>query len=578
MGDLRVCVIGAGAAGLTTIKQLKDVGISSIECFEKDDDIGGIFHYGKDKNGVYDNAVLTISNYLMAFSDMPPTGHRYHWHHTEYQAYLREYAARFDLLRHITLRTSVLILEGGPGAWHVVVQNAAGETIDKGLYDAVAVCSGAHQAVNWPNIPGLASFPGTIIHSSAYKNNEPFRGKDCVCVGMGESGADVVREISDVASSTVLALRSFPYLIPRLARPFHQNPLGCSSDAFTSHLRHDWLLVPMSHYRRLKHFVNRLVTSIAAFLFILFPFLGRGTQPCKKDAFNQDASIRYIDKDTLLSPMSAKLILSFNDLSGQQERGQKFACKNVTFVDNIVQGKIATNASGIKLVDGNTIHFQDGSRCKCDTMVLCTGYRDEFKFLKGTLAGVAGSPPLAVPEGNVRRLFKHVFHPDIGKTMAWIGFVRPSTGGIPVCAEMAARYFALLLAGQRELPKDIVVRIMKDYELDTRVFCLSPDVKTLVGYKDWMDSMAELVGCEVRLWRYLLQPTLLVHLGIGSLLPSQYRLAGPCASPELAKATILSVPVAVTRRQSATEAYKVWLRYLNPRYLFSGEDIARARQ
>lgn len=93
---LRVCVIGAGAAGLTTIKQLKDQGITNIECFEKEADEGGIFLHGKGKNGVYDNAVLTISNYLMAFSDMPPTGHRFHWHHTEYLEYLRQYATSLD--------------------------------------------------------------------------------------------------------------------------------------------------------------------------------------------------------------------------------------------------------------------------------------------------------------------------------------------------------------------------------------------------------------------------------------------------------------------------------------------------
>ena len=36
---------------------------------------------GEEKNGVYDNATLTISNYLMAFSDMPPTGRepRFAW-------------------------------------------------------------------------------------------------------------------------------------------------------------------------------------------------------------------------------------------------------------------------------------------------------------------------------------------------------------------------------------------------------------------------------------------------------------------------------------------------------------------
>eukprot|EP00434_Breviolum_minutum_P034067 symbB.v1.2.030150.t1/scaffold3362.1/size63757/3 len=58
-----VCVIGAGPAGLTTLKQLQDVGVTELECFEKDTASGGLFNYGPNKTGV----------------------HRCHWHHSEYR-------------------------------------------------------------------------------------------------------------------------------------------------------------------------------------------------------------------------------------------------------------------------------------------------------------------------------------------------------------------------------------------------------------------------------------------------------------------------------------------------------------
>eukprot|EP00931_Biecheleriopsis_adriatica_P060950 TRINITY_DN3661_c0_g2_i1.p1 TRINITY_DN3661_c0_g2~~TRINITY_DN3661_c0_g2_i1.p1 ORF type:complete len:585 (-),score=94.66 TRINITY_DN3661_c0_g2_i1:164-1918(-) len=564
----RVCVIGAGAAGLTTMKQLKDVGITDMDCFEKEFDVGGIFHYGLHKNGVYDNAVLTISNYLMAFSDMPPAGHRYHWHHSEYKDYLEEYARRFHLKEHIYFGTTVREVAGEPGRWQVKVEQEDGTVIDR-LYDAVAVCSGAHQAINQPSLPGLDTFTGEVVHSSAYKNNAPFAGKDCVVVGLGESGADIVREISEVARSTVLALRSYPYLIPRLARPFHENPFGCPSDAFTSHLRHDLLNVPRSRHRRFKHFVRRLMFSLAALLFLIFPCLGRGREKPKKDAFNQDASKVFLDKETPEDKLSSVLIYSWCNRSGQQEHGQKFACKNVTFVKQVVDGRIQTNDSGIVRIDGGFVVFGSGARVKCDCLVMCTGYRDVFPFLKGNVG--RSTTPLAVPEGNVRRLYKHIFHPDVGASLAFIGFVRPTTGGIPPCAEMAARYFALVLSGQRQLPRNLAELTRAECELDTKYYRLSPDVKTLVGYKDWMDSMAELVGCEVKLMRYVLRPRLFVRLCLGSLLPSQYRLRGPGKLPELSMATILSVPVAATPSQSAGEAWRSWLRHLGIRPLFAGD-------
>eukprot|EP00913_Durusdinium_trenchii_P030113 g28218.t1 len=227
----------------------EDAGIGELECFEKDAALGGRPEFVR---------------------------HRYHWHHSEYRRYLEDYAKKFGLERHISFNMTVASVEGGPGRWHVVTQDAAGHLLDRGIYDAVAVCSGAHQAINKPTLPGLESFKGEA--SGKDRGVVCFMAvcMPCVVVGLGESGADIVREISEVASSTVLALRSYPYLIPRLARPFHSNPLGCSSDAFTSHLRHDYLLVPMRHYRRLKDFLNRLMCTLAALLFFFFPFLGTG--------------------------------------------------------------------------------------------------------------------------------------------------------------------------------------------------------------------------------------------------------------------------------------------------------------
>jgi dimethylaniline monooxygenase (N-oxide forming) len=564
-----VCVIGAGASGLTTIRQLQDVNITNVDCFEKDDDVGGLFNYGPTKTGVYDNAVLTISNYLMAFSDMPPTGHRYHWHHTEYKQYLQQYAKKYDLFKHIAFHTKVLSVQGEPGKWHVVVQDQNGKVIDKGFYDAVAVCSGAHQALNEIIFPGMDNFGGQVSHSSTYKNNKPFEGKDCVVVGLGESGADIVREVSQVANSTVLALRSYPYLIPRLARPFHSNPLGCPSDAFTSHLRHDLLLVPKCRYQRVRDFLNRLMCTLAAILFFLLPFLGTGGYSSKQDAFKQDRTAGYLDKDTANSPLVAALIYSWCNRSGQQECGQKFACKNVMFTENVVNGRIKPNASSILRLDKDAVVFKDGFRAKCDCLVMCTGYKDVFPFFKGNIGNTL--TPLEVPDGNVRRLYKHVFHPQIGKSMAWIGFVRPSTGGIPACAEMAARYFALVLSGQRELPENITDLTAAEYEFDTRYFSLSPDVRTLVGYKDWMDSIAALIGCEVSLWKYVFRPKLFVRLCIGSLLPSQYRLDGPGRLTNTAMNTILELPVAATPAQSLDETRRAWLRHLGIRRLWQSD-------
>ena len=44
---MRVCVMGAGPSGLTTIKQLLDEG-HDVQCFEKGSDLGGIWQRNPD--------------------------------------------------------------------------------------------------------------------------------------------------------------------------------------------------------------------------------------------------------------------------------------------------------------------------------------------------------------------------------------------------------------------------------------------------------------------------------------------------------------------------------------------------
>ena len=66
-----IAVIGAGLSGITTIKQLVDEG-HVVRCFEKSDNLGGVFSNGQ----IYDDLHLTISNYFMAYSDFIPENER----------------------------------------------------------------------------------------------------------------------------------------------------------------------------------------------------------------------------------------------------------------------------------------------------------------------------------------------------------------------------------------------------------------------------------------------------------------------------------------------------------------------
>lgn len=50
------------------------------------------------------------------------------------------------------------------------------------------------------------------------------------------------------------------------------------------------------------------------------------------------------------------------------------------------------------------------------------------------------------------QLYKNVFSPDIGNSLAFIGFVQPASGGVLTMSEIQARWFAELCKGRVKLP------------------------------------------------------------------------------------------------------------------------------
>src|SRR3954465_9427800 len=212
---LRVCVVGAGASGLTALKEVLEEGHSAV-CFERENVPGGVFTTGV----AYDPMHLTVSQYFMAYSSFPPPleEERRHWHRREYADYLGRFRQRFGLDRHIRLNCAAETVSREADGSFAVETTQAGKRV-RDRFDAVAICRGAFraEAPRMPALPGAETFKGEITHTAKYKGAEPFRNKRVVCIGMGETSADVTSQISEVAAACYLALRNSPLQIARLA-------------------------------------------------------------------------------------------------------------------------------------------------------------------------------------------------------------------------------------------------------------------------------------------------------------------------------------------------------------------------
>lgn len=99
-----ICIVGAGIAGITTVRTLKTLKYN-VTVYEKEPDVGGVWAASRRYPGV--NTQDSKSVYALPDHPMPddypewPSGQ-------QVQAYLQSYVDLHDLNQHIQLNTEVI--------------------------------------------------------------------------------------------------------------------------------------------------------------------------------------------------------------------------------------------------------------------------------------------------------------------------------------------------------------------------------------------------------------------------------------------------------------------------------------
>jgi dimethylaniline monooxygenase (N-oxide forming) len=338
---LKVCVIGAGCSGLTAAKALHESGFD-FDCFEKSDQVGGNWVFG-NKNGVssaYRRLFINTSRERMEFSDFPmPKHYPVFPHHSQIAEYFNNYVDHFGFRRRITFETGVAHAErAADGVWTVTLDT--GETR---RYDALFVANGHHWDPRWPEPPFPGEFHGTTLHAHHYVDNDVFRDKNVVILGMGNSAMDIACEASEVAKKTFLAARRGAYVIPKymFGRPLDQ--------IFTS----PYIPWPMR---------QKLVET------------------------------------------SLRILVGKMEHYGLQKPDHGFGEAHPTIsgriLDRISHGVVTPKPNIAELL-GDHVRFADGSQEPADVIVYCTGYKVTFPFFeKSFISAPDNDLPL------FRRVFK----------------------------------------------------------------------------------------------------------------------------------------------------------------------------
>ncbi|KAM9326987.1 flavin-containing monooxygenase 5-like [Gastrophryne carolinensis] len=474
----KVAVIGAGCSGLTAIKCCLDEGLEPT-CFEKTEDIGGLWRFKvvpeDDRASIYHSVIINTSKEMMCYSDyIIPDDFPNYMHNSKVLQYFRQYAEHFQLLKHIKFKTTVCSINKRPdfettGQWDVITESEGKQ--EAHVFDAILVCSGHHTYANLPlhTFPGIENFKGQYFHSRDYKNNEPFKNKRIIVVGIGNTAVDLVVELSAVAKQVFLSTRRGAWLVNRV----FDNGFPLDIILFTRFFSIIQVYLPWLANTFLEHKVNARVDH---------------------ESFGLKPKHRFFSQHPTIS----------DDLPNR-----------------IISGKVLMKTN-IKRFTETDVIFEDGTVEKdIDLVIFATGYTFSFPFIDESIVKV---------EQNQLPLYKLVFPPSLEKsTMAFIGYIQP-IGAIMPISEMQSRWATRVFKGLKKLPsmsemkKEIVMRkeeMAKRYVKSTR--------HTIqVDYVPYMDELAEEIGCKPSLKSLCLSdPRLAWKLFFGPCTPYQFRLCGP---------------------------------------------------
>jgi len=378
--EAEVAVNGAGAAGIGVAVALQRRGIDDVVVIEQAGAVGSSWR------GRYDGLRLNTVRGLSGLAREPIPRSAGTWPSREaFTSYLEDLAKR----KRLDVRFGVAVerIDRHDERWTLLTSS--------GSLNArfVVVATGYDRVPRVPDWPGRDTFTGELLHGSAFRSPDVYRGRDVLVVGAGNTGTEIATRLADSAARVRVSFRTAVNIMPPRFLGLPTPVLARASESSPV-----WLV------DRMAFLMQRLAWGD----------LSRFGMP--------------------RSPYGVATELRVRGLGATLDRG---------FVAALKAGRL-TLVPAVERLDGSDVVLAGGERIQPEVVIAATGYRHGLEPLVGHLGVLLPSGRPAVYRGDS--------HPDANH-LYFNGYWLPLSGQLPAMRRTSRRIARAIARERRRRPR-----------------------------------------------------------------------------------------------------------------------------
>jgi cation diffusion facilitator CzcD-associated flavoprotein CzcO len=332
-------IVGAGFGGMGAAIQLKRLGITNFTILEREDDLGGTWHVNH-----YPGLAVDIPSVTYSYSFEPnPFWSRLFAPGTELKRYATHVADSYDLRRHMRFDTKVRAARWDGRMWTVEIDGAEPVTA-RFLFTATGFLSQPKK----PDIAGIDSFAGTVIHSTAWDEDYDLTGKRAAVIGTGATAVQLIPKVAKKVAELTVYQRTPIWVTPKIDGPI---------PAAVQRL--------FARFRLTQRVARMVSTSLLEVLMVLGVLHYRHAKGANRIA--ERLARGHLRRQVRDPETRRKLTPDYS-----------FGCKRPTFSNSYYptfnRDHVHLETTPIARVEPDAIVTADGRRTKIDTLLLATGF------------------------------------------------------------------------------------------------------------------------------------------------------------------------------------------------------------